>query len=120
MRVLAVVRLSDVTDEITSPERQRAKIENYAKLNEHDLAGLAEDLEVGIGQPVRPGAAWQSGIYGWTSGRPGGCQIRPVSGRYGTRTSAAGLDKHGKVLVCRELATDLFIPSGAVLRAYSR
>ncbi len=54
MRVLAVVRLSDVTDETTSPERQRAKIENYARLNEHDIAGSAENLEVGIGQPVRP------------------------------------------------------------------
>ena len=40
--------------ETTIPERQRAKIENYAKLNEHDIAGLAEDLEVGIGQPVLP------------------------------------------------------------------
>lgn len=35
-----------------------------------------------------------------------------MSRRYATPTSAAGLDKHGRVLVCRDLAIDLFIPSG--------
>src|SRR5580704_12570620 len=30
MRLLAVVRLSDLTDETTSPERQRNKIDTYA------------------------------------------------------------------------------------------
>ena len=41
-----------------------------------------------------------------------------MSRLYWTPTSAAGLDKHDKVLVCRDLAIDLFIPSGAVRRAY--
>jgi len=46
MRLLAVVRLSDLTDETTSPERQRTKITTYAKLHEHEVVGLAEDLDV--------------------------------------------------------------------------
>jgi site-specific DNA recombinase len=46
MRLLAVVRLSDLTDETTSPERQRTKITIYARLHEHEVVGLAEDLDV--------------------------------------------------------------------------
>jgi len=46
MRLLAVVRLSDLTDETTSPERQRNKIDTYARLHEHEVVGLAEDLDV--------------------------------------------------------------------------
>jgi site-specific DNA recombinase len=46
MRLLAVVRLSDLTDETTSPERQRNKINTYARLHEHEVVGLAEDLDV--------------------------------------------------------------------------
>jgi site-specific DNA recombinase len=46
MRLLAVVRLSDLTDETTSPERQRTKIDTYARLHEHEVVGLAEDLDV--------------------------------------------------------------------------
>ncbi len=46
MRLLAVVRLSDLTDETTSPERQRTKITTYARLHEHEVVGLAEDLDV--------------------------------------------------------------------------
>lgn len=46
MRLLAVVRLSDLTDETTSPERQRSKIDTYARLHEHEVVGVAEDLDV--------------------------------------------------------------------------
>jgi DNA invertase Pin-like site-specific DNA recombinase len=46
MRLLAVVRLSDLTDETTSPARQRGKIDTYAKLHDHEVVGLAEDLDV--------------------------------------------------------------------------
>jgi len=45
-RVLGVVRLSDDTDATTSPERQRAIIENWARANGHVIAGWAEDLDV--------------------------------------------------------------------------
>lgn len=41
-----MVRLSDLTDETTSPERQRTKITIYARLHEHEVVGLAEDLDV--------------------------------------------------------------------------
>jgi site-specific DNA recombinase len=46
MRLLAVVRLSDLTDETTSPERQRTKITTYARLHDHEVVGVAEDLDV--------------------------------------------------------------------------
>jgi site-specific DNA recombinase len=46
MRLLAVVRLSDLTDDSTSPERQRTRITTYAKLHDHEVVGLAEDLDV--------------------------------------------------------------------------
>jgi site-specific DNA recombinase len=46
MRLLGVVRISDLTDETTSPERQRAKITGYASLHDHELIGVAEDLDV--------------------------------------------------------------------------
>ncbi|MFJ8346040.1 recombinase family protein [Streptomyces sp. NPDC094153] len=51
-RVLAVIRLSDETDESTSPERQRALIKNWAEANGHVLAGEAEDLDISGG--MRP------------------------------------------------------------------
>ncbi|MCX4400645.1 recombinase family protein [Streptomyces sp. NBC_01764] len=51
-RVLAVIRLSDETDESTSPERQRALITNWAEANGYVLAGEAEDLDISGG--MRP------------------------------------------------------------------
>lgn len=46
LRVLGVIRLSDVTDETTSPERQREKIESWAKMKDWPVVGWAEDLDV--------------------------------------------------------------------------
>jgi site-specific DNA recombinase len=46
LRVLGVIRLSDETDETTSPARQRAIIANWASANGHVMAGWAEDLDV--------------------------------------------------------------------------
>ena len=46
MRLLAVTRLSDMTDETTSPERQKAKISTYAGMHDHEIVGWAEDLDV--------------------------------------------------------------------------
>src|SRR5258708_18300286 len=46
MRLLGVVRLSDITDETTSPERQLDKITTYAHLHDHEIAGVAQDLDV--------------------------------------------------------------------------
>jgi DNA invertase Pin-like site-specific DNA recombinase len=46
MRLLAVTRLSDLTDETTSPQRQNARIDTYANLHDHEIVGRAEDLDV--------------------------------------------------------------------------
>lgn len=46
LRVLGVVRLSNETDESTSPARQRAVIENWAKREGHVIVGWAVDLDV--------------------------------------------------------------------------
>jgi len=46
MRVLGVVRLSRRADESTSPERQRAQIEGWASIHDHDVTGWSEDLDV--------------------------------------------------------------------------
>jgi site-specific DNA recombinase len=51
MRLLAVVRLSDLTDETTSPERQRTKISTYARLHDHEVVGVAEDFVSGAISP---------------------------------------------------------------------
>ncbi|MGW6922508.1 recombinase family protein [Streptomyces sp. NPDC054950] len=51
-RVLAVIRLSNETDESTSPDRQRALVANWADANGHVLAGEAEDLDISGG--IRP------------------------------------------------------------------
>jgi DNA invertase Pin-like site-specific DNA recombinase len=45
-RVLAGVRLSRVTDESTSPERQLAAVHRWAKSQGHDVVGQAVDLDV--------------------------------------------------------------------------
>jgi site-specific DNA recombinase len=46
VRVLGRIRLSRATDESTSPERQREVIETWAKSNDHEVVGWAEDLDV--------------------------------------------------------------------------
>ncbi|WP_104182970.1 recombinase family protein [Mycobacterium avium] len=45
-RVLGRVRLSRLTDESTSAERQRELIEQWAEANGHTVVGWAEDLDV--------------------------------------------------------------------------
>lgn len=53
----------DLTDETTSPERQQTKITTYARLHDHEVVGLAEDLDVSGAvrsawrEPLRPGLA---------------------------------------------------------------
>jgi DNA invertase Pin-like site-specific DNA recombinase len=46
MRLLGAVRLSSLTDESTSPVRQREQIEGWGKLHRHTLAAITEDLDV--------------------------------------------------------------------------
>jgi site-specific DNA recombinase len=46
MRLIGGVRISDLTDETTSPERQTGKINGYAELNDHTMVAIAQDLDV--------------------------------------------------------------------------
>lgn len=46
MRVLGVVRLSRETDESTSVERQRAVIQKWCEIHNHELVYIAEDTDV--------------------------------------------------------------------------
>ncbi|MFE2856312.1 recombinase family protein [Streptomyces lavendulae] len=48
-RVLGVVRLSKVSDESTSPERQRRSIQRWADREGHVVVGWAEDIDVSGG-----------------------------------------------------------------------
>lgn len=46
LRALLAVRLSNLTDETTSPDRQRAVTTEHAERQGWPLVGLAEDLDV--------------------------------------------------------------------------
>ncbi|WP_121828240.1 recombinase family protein [Streptomyces sp. S1] len=48
-RVLGVVRLSKVSDETTSPERQRRSIQRWADQDGHVVVGWVEDIDVSGG-----------------------------------------------------------------------
>ncbi|MCY0939292.1 recombinase family protein [Streptomyces sp. H34-S4] len=52
-RVLGVVRLSKLSDETTSPERQRRSIQRWADQEGHVVVGWVEDIDVSGG--VEPG-----------------------------------------------------------------
>ncbi|QIS01280.1 recombinase family protein [Nocardia brasiliensis] len=49
LRALIVVRLSRLTDESTSPERQRAECEALCAQRGYEVVGVAEDLDVSAG-----------------------------------------------------------------------
>lgn len=46
MRILGRIRLSRLTEESTSVERQRELIENWANTHGHEIVGWAEDIDV--------------------------------------------------------------------------
>jgi len=49
MRVLGRIRLSRLTEESTSVDRQRELIQNWADANEHTVVGWAEDIDISGG-----------------------------------------------------------------------
>ncbi|MFE6288176.1 recombinase family protein [Streptomyces sp. NPDC057877] len=49
-RIIGVIRLSDRTDVTTSPERQRASIENATAARGAEIVGWAEDIDVSASQ----------------------------------------------------------------------
>jgi site-specific DNA recombinase len=58
-RVLGVIRLSKISDETTSPERQRRSIQRWADQEGHVVVGWVEDIDVSGG--VRP---WKRPEFG--------------------------------------------------------
>jgi hypothetical protein len=49
MRLLPTVRLSLENDESTSPERQMARMQQYAQLNDHTLIPIGpDDYDLGV------------------------------------------------------------------------
>jgi site-specific DNA recombinase len=64
MRLLGYIRLSDLADDTTSPDRQREKIVGYAKLKDAQLVDVAEDLDISgkVSPFERPGLGpWLNG-----------------------------------------------------------
>lgn len=68
MRLLGYVRLSDLADDSTSPERQRDKIAGYAKLRDATLVATVEDMD--ISGKVSPFSRPELGP--WLNGHSGG------------------------------------------------
>jgi site-specific DNA recombinase len=67
MRLLGSVRLSDLADDSTSPKRQRDKIAGYAKLKDHTLIDVVEDLDIsGKVSPFQ-----RPGLGPWLNGKSG-------------------------------------------------
>ena len=55
MRLLPAIRLSLVTDSTTSPERQLEKIQQYARLGDHELIPITEaDYDLDVSGAVSP------------------------------------------------------------------
>ena len=109
-----VVRLSDLTDETTSPERQLAKIETYAKLHDHELIGVAEDLDVSGAVPPdkRPQLGpWLKRLDEWDA-----CVVARFDRLSRSVRDFANfcswLDENGKALVCLDPQIDLSTPAG--------
>lgn len=53
MRLLAAIRLSNLTDTTTSPATQRDEIIEYADEHNHEIVAWTEDLDVSGGVPIR-------------------------------------------------------------------
>jgi site-specific DNA recombinase len=114
MRLLGSVRLSDLTDETTSPERQLSKIETYAKLYDHELVAVAQDLDVSGAVPPgkRPKLGpWLKRLDEWDA---------IVVARFDRLSRSVRdfadfcvwLEENGKVLVCLDPSIDMSTASG--------
>lgn len=118
MRVLGRVRLSRATEESTSVERQREDIEAWARRNDHEVVGWAEDLDVsGSVDPFDTPSlgAWLSEkkhdwdiICSWKLDRISR-QAIPMGKLFGW------LQEHDKTLVCTADSIDLSTPMGRLI-----
>ena len=117
MKLLAVVRLSRDSDDTTSPERQLARVEDYAAVHGHEIVGVAEDLDVsGSVSPFeRPSlGSWltdETNVALWD-----GLIVSRLD-----RVSRSSLDflnlhnwmdQHGKTLIALDAQIDMSTPIG--------
>ena len=122
MRILPVVRLSLVTENTTSPERQLEKITQYAALKDHELVQITEanyDLDVsGTVSPFdRPGLGpWlrEDRLGAWDA--LCAAKLDRVSRSFFDFTALlAWLEAHGKSLIILDPMLDLTRPEGRVM-----
>ena len=119
MRLLPAIRLSIWDDSSTSPERQIEKIQNYARLGDHELVPISEseyDLDVsGAVSPwERPGLGpWlkEDRLSMWDAICVAKLD-RLTRSLIDFVTLMSWLEARGKTLVCLDPQLDLTTPSG--------
>lgn len=122
MRLLPVVRLSLVTENTTSPERQIEKIQQYAKLADHELVETTEaDYDLDVSGAVSPFD--RPGLGRWLhEDRLGmwdalcAAKLDRISRSLFDFTSLLHwLEAHGKTLIILDPMLDLTRPEGRVM-----
>jgi site-specific DNA recombinase len=115
MRLLGYVRLSDLADDSTSPDRQREKIAGYAKLKDAQLVDVAEDLDIsGKVSPFK-----RPGLGPWLNGQSGDIDAIVVW-RLDRLTRKLGhfialmswCETHGKTIISVDESLDFSTPMG--------
>lgn len=119
MRVLGRTRISRLTEESTSIERQREEIQKWADTHGHEVVGWAEDLDVsGTVDPFKT-----PGLGPWLEAPKSGSwdivvawKLDRISRRsVPTHKLFAWLDEHGKTLVCTAEQIDLSTWTGQLM-----
>ena len=113
-----MIRLSVDTDETTAPERQRAKNQGYAELNDHTIIGEAQDLDVSA-RKVDP---WKRpGLGPWLNDAGKRAQWDGLIFSRQDRIARSSLDWHklvkwlteyDKTMICLDPMADLTTASG--------
>lgn len=122
MRILPVIRLSLVTENTTSPERQMEKVTQYAALGDHELVPVTEadyDLDVsGAVSPFdRPGlGAWlREDRLGQWDALCAAKLDRVSRSLFDFTALLSWLEAHGKTLIILDPMMDLTKPEGRVM-----
>lgn len=122
MRILPVIRLSLVTENTTSPERQMEKISQYAALGDHELVPVTEadyDLDVsGAVSPFdRPGLGpWlREDRLGMWDALCAAKLDRISRSLFDFTALLSWLEAHGKTLIILDPLMNLTKPEGRVM-----